>query len=66
VLLHGPRYADIACRLKITQAEWQASVEMTRKALDRQSVGVNEQLEFLALLERYRNDIVDTDQQGPA
>jgi hypothetical protein len=52
--------------LKITQAEWQASVEMTRKALDRQSVGVNEQLEFLALLERYRNDIVDTDQQGPA
>ena len=49
--------------LKITQAEWEASIEMTRKALDNQSIGVNEQLEFVALIEQYRNEIVDTDQQ---
>jgi hemoglobin len=49
--------------LKITQAEWDACIEMTRKALDNRSVPRNEQMEFLALIEQYRDDIVDTDQQ---
>ena len=49
--------------LRITQDEWEASLDMTRKALHNQCVGVDEQSEFLALFERYRNDIIDADQQ---
>lgn len=49
--------------LRITLAEWEASIEMTRKALQNQSVAVEEQSEFLALFEQYRNDIVEADQQ---
>ncbi len=48
--------------LRITQAEWAASIDMTRKALENHSVGVDEQLEFLALFEQYRSDIVEADE----
>jgi hemoglobin len=46
--------------LQITEAEWEASLKMTRKALQNHSVGLQEQSEFLALFEQYRNDIVET------
>jgi hemoglobin len=45
--------------LQITESEWQASLEMTRRALQNHSVGVREQAEFMALFEQYRNDIVE-------
>ena len=45
--------------LQITEGEWQASLELTRKALVNHSVGPREQAEFLALFEQYRNDIVE-------
>lgn len=45
--------------LQITHSEWQASIELTRKALLNHSVGLQEQLEFLDLFERYKDDIVD-------
>ena len=46
--------------LQITESEWEASLEMTRKALQNHSVGPQEQSEFLALFEQFRKDIVDT------
>jgi hemoglobin len=46
--------------LQITESEWEASLEMTRKALQHHSVGLQEQSEFLALFEQFRKDIVDT------
>jgi hemoglobin len=46
--------------LQITESEWEASLEMTRKALQNHSLGLQEQSEFLALFEQYRNDIVET------
>ena len=46
--------------LQITESEWEASLEMTRKALQNHSVGLQEQSEFLALFEQFRKDIVDT------
>lgn len=45
--------------LQITESEWEASIEMTRKALQNHSVGLQEQSEFLGLFEDYRNSIVD-------
>ncbi|MFL6351645.1 MAG: group 1 truncated hemoglobin [Bryobacteraceae bacterium] len=45
--------------LQITESEWEASIEMTRKALQNHSVGLQEQSEFLGLFEQYRNSIVD-------
>jgi hemoglobin len=45
--------------LQITDAEWQASIELTRRALLNHSVGLQEQSEFLALLEQYKDDVVD-------
>jgi hemoglobin len=46
--------------LQITQSEWQACLELTREALLKHSVGPREQSDFLALFERYKNDIVET------
>lgn len=46
--------------LQITHSEWQASIELTRKALLNHSVGLQEQSEFLALFEQYKDDIVDS------
>ncbi|MFL6447358.1 MAG: group 1 truncated hemoglobin [Bryobacteraceae bacterium] len=45
--------------LQITQSEWQASIELTRKALLNHTVGMQEQSDFLALFEQYKDDIVD-------
>jgi hemoglobin len=45
--------------LQITESEWEASIEMSRKALQNHSVGLQEQSEFLGLFEDYRNSIVD-------
>ena len=45
--------------LQITQSEWQASIELTRKALLNHTVGLQEQSDFLALFEQYKDDIVD-------
>jgi hemoglobin len=46
--------------LQITPSEWEASLELTRTALQNQAVGLREQMEFLALFEQYKHDIVDT------
>jgi hemoglobin len=46
--------------LQITESEWQASIEITRKAVSNHSVGLREQSEFLAMFEQYKNDIVGT------
>jgi hemoglobin len=45
--------------LQITQSEWETSIELTRRALLNHSVGLQEQSDFLALLEHYRDDVVD-------
>lgn len=45
--------------LGITEAEWEASLELTRQALGRQGVGEREQREFLDLFERLRAEIVE-------
>lgn len=45
--------------LQITQSEWQASIELTRKALSNHSVGLQEQSEFLDLFEQYKDEIVE-------
>jgi hemoglobin len=46
--------------LQITESEWEASLEMTRKALQNHSIGLRGQSEFLALFEQHRNDVVET------
>jgi hemoglobin len=45
--------------LGITASEWEANLELTRLALQKHHVGEREQAEFLALLERYKSDIVE-------
>jgi hemoglobin len=45
--------------LQITESEWEASIEMTRKALQNHSVGLQERPEFLGLFEQYRSSIVE-------
>jgi hemoglobin len=45
--------------LQITESEWEAVIQMTGKALQNHSVGLQEELAFLGLFEQYRNDIVD-------
>ena len=44
-----------------SRAEWEALLELTRKALRENGVAAPEEAEFLALFERYRNDIVETE-----
>jgi hemoglobin len=46
--------------LGINQQEWDANMEYTRQALSKHRIGAREQAEFLALFERYRDDIVET------
>lgn len=46
--------------LQITQSEWQATIELTRRALSNHSVGLREHSEFLDLFEQYKGDIVET------
>jgi hemoglobin len=52
--------------LGITGAEWDATVELTSKALQNQGIGGREQAEFLSLFERYRSEIVEAPKTSPA
>jgi hemoglobin len=45
--------------LGITDAEWEANMEAADAALAKNGVGDAERTEFLALFERYRDDIVE-------
>jgi hemoglobin len=45
--------------LGITDAEWEANMEAADAALAKNGVGDAERAEFLALFERYRDDIVE-------
>lgn len=45
--------------LNITKDEWQANLDLTRKALSKNNIGDREQTEFLALFERFRSEIVE-------
>ena len=47
--------------LGITDAEWEANMEAAAAALTKNGVSDAERAEFLALFERYRDDIVETD-----
>ena len=47
--------------LGITAVEWEANMTATDTALAKHSVGDAERAEFLALFERYRDDIVEAD-----
>jgi len=46
--------------LGIAASEWEAHLELTRVALQKNHVGEREQAEFLSLLERYKSDIVES------
>jgi hemoglobin len=46
--------------LGISESEWAAFLEITRKTLENHSIGPREQSEFLELFTRYKNDIVET------
>jgi hemoglobin len=52
--------------LGITESEWDANLELTRKALQNKGIGVREQGEFLALFERHKSDSVEAPQSPPA
>jgi hemoglobin len=45
--------------LGITKAEWETNMEASNAALAKNGVGDAERAEFLALFERYRDDIVE-------
>ncbi len=47
--------------LKITESEWQANLELTRQALRKNGIASREDAEFVSLLERYKNDIVEAE-----
>jgi hemoglobin len=47
--------------LAITDAEWDANMKFADAALVKNTVGPAERAEFLALFERYRDDIVERD-----
>jgi hemoglobin len=47
--------------LGITDVEWEANMEASDAALAKNGVGDAERAEFLALFERYRDDIVEAD-----
>lgn len=49
--------------LGITDAEWDANLELTKQALHKNGIAGNEEQEFLALFERYRHDIVESSGQ---
>ena len=51
--------------LGITESEWQANLELTKAALEKNDVGDREQAEFLSLFERYKHDIVEAS-ESPA
>jgi hemoglobin len=45
--------------LGITSEEWEMSLEYTRQAISKQGVREKEKNEVMALIEQYRNDIVE-------
>jgi hemoglobin len=45
--------------LAITEAEWEANLELTKTVLEKHGIGAQEQREFLEIFERYRADIVE-------
>jgi hemoglobin len=45
--------------LGITEEEWEVNLQYTRQALIKNGIGEREQGEFLALFERYREEIVE-------
>jgi hemoglobin len=45
--------------LRITPAEWDASIEYTRQAMKNHNIGQPESDEVIAIFQRYRNDIVE-------
>jgi hemoglobin len=47
--------------LGITDAEWEENMKASDAALAQNGVGEPERAEFLALFERYRDDIVEAD-----
>jgi hemoglobin len=47
--------------LAITTSEWETNMKASDAALAKNGVGDAERAEFLALFERYRNDIVEAD-----
>jgi hemoglobin len=47
--------------LGITDAEWVTNMEASDEALVKNGVGAAERADFLALFERYRDDIVEAD-----
>jgi hemoglobin len=47
--------------LGITNAEWEANMKASEAALAKNGIGDAERAEFLALFERYRDDIVEAD-----
>jgi len=46
--------------LQITVSEWDACIELTQIALAKHSIGSREAVEFIALFERYKDEIVET------
>ena len=45
--------------LGITEAEWQANLQHASAALERHGVALREKEEFLAIFQRYKDDIVE-------
>jgi hemoglobin len=45
--------------LRISEAEWDASMEHTRQAMKTHKVGAREADEVIAIIQRYRTDIVE-------
>jgi hypothetical protein len=45
--------------LKITHLEWNANLELTRQALEKNGISRQDQTEFLLLFERFKADIVE-------
>ena len=45
--------------LGITEAEWQANMQYASAALDKYGVALKEKEEFLAVLQKYKDDIVE-------
>jgi hemoglobin len=45
--------------LRITDSEWDANLELTRQALEKNGIRPREQSEFLSLFELYKADIVE-------
>jgi hemoglobin len=52
--------------LAITEVEWEALLELSRKALHNRGIGGRLQVEFLSLFERYKSEIVEAPNEPPA